>query len=364
MVSRTRSQRGRVVLVCLLIALAWALQGLFLHSFLNFPKTVDLTQANSDTVLESSHFFFKVPAGYIEPAKASKLLGRAELDLVSLQDYLNTPPLNARITLQLMTGWGQSHVAGNGLIAWYLAREGHIPLAHELTHVLMGPAANRVLTEGLAVFDQDRFGDFDFPDFYSTSDLGALGVIRRGSFLSLGRLDSGYDFVGPNRRTAYLEAGSFADYLIGQFGLPEFEEAYRSGDYQLAYGSPMNELEAAWVLHLWFQSLILTGVYLLIGLICLTALSISISKGTPWLLILAALAPQAFSLLDWLIYFRFPSALALAFTLLVLLAVILNPRIHQKWTNRGIWLIGLAGLIYIQGGALLNAYNVLAAMSF
>jgi len=302
----TRAVRSQVLLVCLFLALAWAPFGVFLHNFLDFPTTVDPAQPNSDMVVESSHFLLKALEGYIEPSNASNLLDRAELDLASLQNCFNTPPLNGRITLQLMTGWGQSQVGGGRLILWYLAREGHIPLAHDLTHVLMGSAPSRVLTEGLAVFDQDRLGDFDFPDFYSTPDLGAVGVLRRGSFLSLERLGEGYDFVGPNRRTAYLEGGSFVGYLISQFGLPAFEEVYRSGDYQQAYGTSVSELEAAWLSHLWFYSLFLTGVYLLIGLVCLAALSISLSKGSPWWLLIAVLAPQAFSVLDWLILLSLP----------------------------------------------------------
>lgn len=242
-----------------------------------------------------------------------------------------------------------------------MAREGHVPVANALTQMLMGTGANSVLAVGMAVYDQDRFGDFGFPDWYSTSDLGNLGDIRRGTFLPLSRLEQGYDFVGPNHRTAFLESGSFVSYLISTKGLTRFEGLYDSGDYQKVYGTSFGDLEQGWFSQMWLHELLVTACYLVVGLLCMGALTISLSRASKWWFLIALLAPQAFGVLDLLIYFRYPSSLAIAFSILALLVVILAKRIRPRWMTFGMWILGSSILLFYQVSAMVNAYNVLLA---
>lgn len=353
---------GRMVSALVLVAIAWAPISLFFFHFTDLPTTIDRSQDSSAGFsLQSSHFVLTSPEGYLSASTAKGLLDHAEQTLASVESHLQTAAPQGKITLRLMKGWGISQVGGTHLIIWYMAKQGHVPLANSLTQILMGGGSNTVLTAGLAVQDQDRFGDFNFPDWYSTSDLGTLGVIRRGTFLPIERLDKGYDFVGPNHRVAFMESGSFVDYLIQRGGVPQFKELYASGDFPKVYGSSQGSLEQGWLQQMWLYDLLVTAVYLAVGVLCMGALSMGLSKDSKWWILVALLAPQAFGVLDLLIYFRYPSALAVAFSTLALIAMILARRVPSRWMNAGIWVLGSSVLVFYQILAMVNAYQILVA---
>ena len=245
------------------------------------------------------------------------------------------------------------------MILWYMAKEGHTPIAHELTHILMGDSPSRLLMEGLAVYNQDRFGDFDFPILYSTSDLATLGQIRRGSFMPLDNLSKGIGFQGESRRLAYVESGSFAGYLISRSGLPKYEKVYYSNDFQEVYGTSLGGLERGWIQQLWWNNLLVTAIYMITGVLCLYAMSVALTKESPWWFLFVALIPQAFVVLDLFLYFRFFSMLAIFYTILALLTVPLDGKVPTKWTRLVIWVMGLSVLVYSQVLAIINVSNIL-----
>jgi hypothetical protein len=325
-----------------------------------FSTSIDHSPISTeDTILESEHFVLKSPKGYMKESRLSGLIAHAERTISDLSAYLNQPPLDGKVTIHLMKGWGISHIGGTRLILWYMAREGHTPIAHELTHILMGDSPSRLLMEGLAVYNQEHFGDYDFPDVYSTSDLGALGQIRRGSFLPLDDLSKGIGFVGESRRLAYLEAGSFAGYLIRRFGLPKYENVYYTNDYLQVYGTSLGELERGWHRQLWSYNLLVTAIYMTTGVLCLYAMSVALKKESPWWFLFVALIPQTLAVLDLFLYFRFPSRLTMVYTILILLTIPLAKKVPTKWTRLVIWVLGSSVLVYSQVLPFINVSSIL-----
>ena len=130
-------------------------------------------------------------------------------------------------------------------------KERTAPIIHELTHTLTKHLHNSFFTEGLAVYFQERFGKTNsFPNY--SEDLDDLVRKNKGQLLSLSQLMNDneiFALLGTNiRRIAYIEAGSFINFLIEKYG------EYRLGilnnsntlDYEKVYGKKLNELEEEW----------------------------------------------------------------------------------------------------------------------
>ena len=355
-----QSWPSRILLLFILSIVAWLPLSFYGYHFKRIPTYVAPISAEK-TILESEHIVLKAPKEYMKESRLISLMTRTEQTLSDLSAFLDQPPLDGKVTIHLMEGWGISRIGGTKYILWYMAREGHIPIAHELTHILMGDSPSRLLLEGLAVYNQDRFGDYDFPILYSTSDLATLGQIRRGSFMHLDNLSKGIGFQGESRRLAYVESGSFASYLITRFGLPKYKEIYYSNDYQEAYGQTLIDLERGWIEQLWLKNLIVTAVYMITGFLCLYAMSVALTKESPWWFLFVALIPQAFVVLDLFLYFRFSSRLAIFYTILALLTVPLDGKVPTKWIRLMIWIVGLSLLVYSQVLATIDVSKILMA---
>ena len=130
-------------------------------------------------------------------------------------------------------------------------KERSAPIIHELTHTLTNHLHNSFFTEGLAVYFQERFGKtHSFPNY--SENLDDLVRKNKDQLLSLSQLMSDneiFTLLGTNiRRIAYIEAGSFINFLIEKYG------EYRLGilnnsntlDYVKVYGKKLNELEEEW----------------------------------------------------------------------------------------------------------------------
>jgi hypothetical protein len=134
----------------------------------------------------------------------------------------------------------------------------HRVLHHELAHAFSylygdplfgssatigwtGPRYNLALIEGFATALAPRpEGALDLHDQAAILErLGQRPVL--GEIMGLG-------FWGKASRRAYTAAGSFCLWLIETRGVPAFTTLYRSaGDFDLAYGTPLPELEQAWL---------------------------------------------------------------------------------------------------------------------
>jgi hypothetical protein len=121
-------------------------------------------------------------------------------------------------------------------------------LLHEIVHIY-APNDNRFLAEGLAVYLHDKLaGNAAFPNF--AKPLGGLARARLAGVDSLEILN-GVRTPKPlatvmDERDAYILAGSFVGFLIEMYGLPEFKRLYESGNYESAYGKPLQVLEQEW----------------------------------------------------------------------------------------------------------------------
>lgn len=125
------------------------------------------------------------------------------------------------------------------------------PVIHEVTHILAQHQDNSFFSEGLAVYFQARFGATEsFPNFSTPlDDLVRDAGHQLMSIPSLTKDNRIFEQVGTEkRRLAYIEAGSFINFLTVKYGAQKLSELHnsRSLNYQKIFGKKLEELAAEW----------------------------------------------------------------------------------------------------------------------
>ncbi|MGB6010229.1 MAG: hypothetical protein WBI57_03045, partial [Desulfobacterales bacterium] len=125
-------------------------------------------------------------------------------------------------------------------------------IVHEVTHIIAKHENNRFFSEGLAVYFQERFGeDHGFPNF-SGLPLDDLMRNHKDQFIPITELMNDNEVfrqVGTKRREiAYIEAGSFINFLVVKYGEQKLADLHNSWtlNYKKIYGKNIKELEAEW----------------------------------------------------------------------------------------------------------------------
>lgn len=124
-------------------------------------------------------------------------------------------------------------------------------IVHELTHITARHGNNNFFSEGLAVYFQEKFGNFrSFPDFSIPLDDSLRN--HKGRLINLSTLKNDNEifeqFETEKRRLAYIEAGSFINYLVVKFGEKKLADLNKSSslNYKYIYGKTFEELETDW----------------------------------------------------------------------------------------------------------------------
>ena len=134
---------------------------------------------------------------------------------------------------------------------WHV-RNKRAAIVHEVTHIIAKHSENRFFSEGLAVYFQERFGeDKGFPNFAGVP-LNDLVKNYKDQLMPISQLADNNEIfrqVGTEKRKiAYIEAGSFVNYLVEEYGEQELKELHDSWslDYKSIYGKGLKELAIEW----------------------------------------------------------------------------------------------------------------------
>jgi len=130
-------------------------------------------------------------------------------------------------------------------------RDRSAPVIHEATHIITKHEYNSFFSEGLAVYFQERFGGNNgFPNF--SMPLNELVRNNKAQLLSISQLTNNneiFEQVGTERRRmAYIEAGSFINFLVEKYGEQKLADLHNSSslNYRKVYGKNIKELEVEW----------------------------------------------------------------------------------------------------------------------
>ena len=125
-------------------------------------------------------------------------------------------------------------------------------IVHEVTHIVAKHEKNRFFSEGLAVYFQERFGeDNGFPNF-SDRPLDDLVRSHEDQLMTITNLAKNNEIfrqVGTQqRRIAYIQAGSFINFLVEAYGEQKLANLHNSWtlNYKKIYGKNIEELEVEW----------------------------------------------------------------------------------------------------------------------
>jgi hypothetical protein len=142
-------------------------------------------------------------------------------------------------------------------------KDRNAPVIHEVTHILAKHENNSFFSEGLAVYFQERFSEFNgFPNF--SVPLDDLVRSHQNQLMNIPHLKNDNKIFGQvgteQRRLAYIEAGSFINFLVVNYGEQKLAELHnsRSLNFKEVYGKQIEELEAEWKSYVFGNQLIKT----------------------------------------------------------------------------------------------------------
>ena len=293
----------------------------------------------------STHFRILGPSGYMSEEEVTSFLDKVEQSRELLLNYLRISNGGPIITIRLYPHDGVPRSHGASLIDLYGVKAGHTCFVHELTHSLMG-YRNSLISEGLAVFTEERFGwGVSFPNWGRPVEVylhiwiqSGRDIIPLADLWKMGVLWDPTDRVLSRLR--YLEAGAFAEHIITTHGLTTFLEVYKHSNFQRAYGRSLEELEREWLSALRFNHLQQALIVTIGGLAFLVLAHLSIKRTRLWLpsCVIALLAFSAWSFY-YLYPFYVPASLLLAATIGLLVS-----QWSRRWGIISLWLLGLTSL--------------------
>jgi hypothetical protein len=125
-------------------------------------------------------------------------------------------------------------------------------IVHEISHIITRHNNNYFFSEGLAIYFQERFGeDHGFPNFLGVplDDLVRRHEDKLYEIDKLAYDNNIFTQVGTKQREiAYIQAGSFINFLVITFGEKKLVELHNSRliDYKTVYGKDIKELGIEW----------------------------------------------------------------------------------------------------------------------
>jgi len=157
-----------------------------------------------------------------------------------------------KITKIKIVDYGICNAEG-GIVSVPIAhiRDNSANIIHEVTHIIAKHENNSFFAEGLAVYFQARFGkNHVFPNF--SVPLDDLVRNHQNQLIHITKLTNDneiFNQVGTERRKlAYIEAGSFFNFLVIKYGEEKLADLHNSKtlNYKKVYGKKIKELEAEW----------------------------------------------------------------------------------------------------------------------
>lgn len=165
---------------------------------------------------------------------------------------------NETINIRIVKGGISNSLGGVISLDINRIRKKNAPVVHEVTHIITRKhKRNRFFAEGLAIYFQERFGEDDHGQF-STKRRSLDDWVRsyKKNLIPIGYLINNNNIfrqVGnKERKIAYLEAGSFINYLVETYGEEKLKGLYNTHDlnYEKIYGLSIDELEIEWKKHI------------------------------------------------------------------------------------------------------------------
>lgn len=212
--------------------------------------------------------FFYVTWGQAEKENKNLVIVQSTIRNISQKDIdrvrkeaekalINISPLlgikhTAPITIRIVEGGICNAYGGIISLPIRLVKQRKAAIVHEVTHIIASHGYNRFFSEGLAIYFQERFGeDHGFPNFSGVPLDKIIWRNRKNlhDIFGLTTDNSIFIKVGTKKREiAYIQAGSFINFLVVTYGEKKLAELHNSMslDYTEIYGKDIRELGVEW----------------------------------------------------------------------------------------------------------------------
>ncbi|MCB2191028.1 MAG: hypothetical protein KQI62_05650 [Deltaproteobacteria bacterium] len=235
--------------------------------------------SETSQVVQTQHLTVSGAPSVVSSARLQELAGQAEQ---TLEQILQTWQISAKVerfgkiklefrrplndtTRTSIFFWSQDEGRRVRIVRVFGAQGQPYGLAHKLTHAVF-PSRDKLIRNMMGIYSENRFGSRkSFPMCGHNNDLWVQALISLGSYIPLTSLgpdhgDWGMEFRGQKpfvsdrarQHAAYVESGSFGEYLIKTHGINRMKRLCRLARdggraWQEVYGLSLKKLEAAWL---------------------------------------------------------------------------------------------------------------------
>jgi len=210
-------------------------------------------QTTQKSVAKEGQITVSTDLNDVSRADIDRVKKEAEVALRNICPFFGNT-CNERINIEIVEG-GICRVRG-GIVylpSWRVKNK-TAAVIHEVTHVIAKHGDNRFFAEGIAVFFQQKFGeDKGFPNFGKNLHELTNSYKEAQQFIPLSQIQYDNDTfraVGTQKRkVAYVEAGSFFEFLFEKYGEQKLRTLHNSGslNYKKVYGKNIKGLEEEWL---------------------------------------------------------------------------------------------------------------------
>ena len=245
---------------------------------------------NPAPIAQSAHFKILGYTNFVGKTQAETFLVRMEKVYSQMIKFLDIPLGNHPITIIVLPACDVSHGGLNYLTINICNTKFNSTMSsiviHELTHTLMDSQTSYfpapIIAEGMAEAMKDRF-EWGWPFPYTDRE-GILVVQRRGQLIPMADLRYGVSYNSPNRVLEYLQAGSFASYLIDRYGIATYLRLFEvKSTYESVYNHPYEDLAHDWLLSLKIRNLFQALLLILSGAAILGLVHLATRFGWVWI---------------------------------------------------------------------------------
>lgn len=157
-----------------------------------------------------------------------------------------------RIKIQIVKGGICNAYGGVISLPIRFVKSKQAAIIHEVTHIITKHENNKFFSEGIAIYFQERFGeDHGFPNFMG-QNLDDLVRSHESQLIPITKLVNDNEIFGQvgtdRRRIAYIQAGSFFNFLVETYGEQKLSDFHNSWtlNYKQIYGKNIEQLEIEW----------------------------------------------------------------------------------------------------------------------
>ncbi|MCC6395428.1 MAG: hypothetical protein IT282_00300 [Bacteroidetes bacterium] len=223
---------------------------------IGWESTAGFIQGRLGSMRETANFVIWYDSTAYRGAEAERMVAEHEFQLARILSAFELPRTGKITSYVYPDAESKRRYVGAGITEFAKPwnREIHITaqgaesvLQHELVHVVAAPFGVPVLNaslspglvEGLAVAVEETWG-------YRTLAQYAAALHRAELAPPIDRMMSVSGFGAQSSAISYVLAGAFCRHLIDRHGMRALLSVYRNGDYEQAYGKPLEDLITEW----------------------------------------------------------------------------------------------------------------------